>query len=442
VAIDAAYGILLRRGLVLDFGLLPPEVNSGRMYAGPGPGPLLAAAEAWDGLASELGFASTGYGSTVTELAGASWVGPTSSTMLAAATPYVSWLSATAAQAEETANQARAAAAAYEGAFAMTVPPTEVAANRALSTVLIATNFFGQNTPAIMATEALYAEMWAQDAAAMYGYAAASAAASVVTPFANPPQTTNQDGSDGQTAAAAAQASGTAAGNSAQTTASTTSQVASSAAAPQALQNLSSTAASSSNASSTSSLPFPLSLLPTPSTSWWQLVPSDYMVILRNTLQIYNWYGLPYFAYGIQQQLTYGISSTAGSGGAVFATPQFASLGVVPVGPPVSAGVGQASAIGGLSVPSGWSGAAPSGLSGAAPAGLESEGAALADSVREVGLGSNAPLSIRNVQGVQPGSNGVLRGVPMGGDRGGGRDGYVVKYGFRHSVMPRPPSAG
>ena len=103
----------------------------------------------------------------------------------------------------------------------MTVPPPVIEANRALLMALIATNFFGQNTPAIMATEALYAEMWAQDAAAMYGYAGASAAASQVTPFATPPQTTSQDATSGQ-AAAVAQASGTSAGNAAQTTASTT----------------------------------------------------------------------------------------------------------------------------------------------------------------------------------------------------------------------------
>ncbi|PBJ29320.1 PPE domain-containing protein, partial [Mycobacterium avium] len=28
---------------MFDFGALPPEINSGRMYAGPGSGPLMAA---------------------------------------------------------------------------------------------------------------------------------------------------------------------------------------------------------------------------------------------------------------------------------------------------------------------------------------------------------------------------------------------------------------
>ena len=36
----------------MDFGALPPEINSGRMYTGPGCGSTLAAAAAWDGLAA------------------------------------------------------------------------------------------------------------------------------------------------------------------------------------------------------------------------------------------------------------------------------------------------------------------------------------------------------------------------------------------------------
>src|SRR6185437_11943939 len=131
-----------------DFGVLPPEVNSGRMYSGAGAGPMLAAAAAWNGLAAELRVTALGYTSVLSELTSQSWHGPASVSMAAAAAPYLTWLSTTAVQAEETAAQAEAAVAAYEAAFAATVPPPSVAANRAQLMALIATNFFGQNTPA------------------------------------------------------------------------------------------------------------------------------------------------------------------------------------------------------------------------------------------------------------------------------------------------------
>ena len=174
----------------LYFAARAPEVNSGLMYSGPGPGPMLAAASTWHGLAAELRVTALGYGSVLAELGGR-WRGPSSAAMEAAAMSYVAWLNTAAAQAELTGTQAAAAAAAHEAAFAATVPPTVVAANRARLTMLIATNLLGQNTPAIAATEAEYAEMWAQDAAAMYGYAAASAAATELTPFDPPVTTTN-----------------------------------------------------------------------------------------------------------------------------------------------------------------------------------------------------------------------------------------------------------
>ena len=163
----------------MDFGFYPPEINSGRMYSGPGSGPMLAAAQAWVALADELYTAASGYQSAVSELTSGAWSGPSSASMSAAAASFVEWLSATAAQAEESAAQAHAAAAGYETAFAMTVPPPLIAANRSLLAALVATNFFGQNTPAIAATEIQYAEMWAQDAVAMYGYAASSASATI-----------------------------------------------------------------------------------------------------------------------------------------------------------------------------------------------------------------------------------------------------------------------
>ncbi|SPM26897.1 PPE family protein, partial [Mycobacterium terramassiliense] len=187
--------------VTLDFAGLPPEINSGRMYAGPGPGAMAAAAAAWDGLAAELSLAAGSYRSAVAELTGGPWAGPSSASMLAAVTPYMSWMSATAAQAEQTAGQLKSAIAAYEAAFVATVPPPVIEVNRALLAALVATNFLGQNTPAIMATEAQYAEMWAQDAAAMYGYAGASAVATKLNPFAPPPQTTDQGGTAAQASA-------------------------------------------------------------------------------------------------------------------------------------------------------------------------------------------------------------------------------------------------
>ena len=183
--------------------MLPPEINSARMYAGPGAGPMLAAASAWDALAAELQSTAASYGAAISELTGGPWLGASSAEMTAAAIPYLDWMTTAAEQAEQTATQARAAAAAYETAFAMTVPPMVIAANRSLLTALIATNVLGQNTAAIAATEVHYAEMWAQDATAMYGYAGSAAAASTLTPFASPPPTTNPAGGIQQATAAA-----------------------------------------------------------------------------------------------------------------------------------------------------------------------------------------------------------------------------------------------
>ena len=151
----------------------------------------------------ELESTAVGYSSVIAGLTGQVWWGPSSMAMAAAAKPYVGWLSATGAAALQTAIKAYTAAAAYEAAFAMTVPPPVVAANRSLLLALIATNFLGQNTPAIAATEAQYMQMWVQDATAMYGYAADSATASTLTSFDEPPQTTNADGQDAQASSVA-----------------------------------------------------------------------------------------------------------------------------------------------------------------------------------------------------------------------------------------------
>src|SRR3978361_1203575 len=113
----------------MDFALVSPEINSGRMYTGPGAGPMLAAAAAWDGLATELHSAATSYGSVISELGAGPWLGAASAGEAPAAGPYAAGMRSTATKAEQTAAQAKAAAAAYEVTFAAMVPPAVIAAN-------------------------------------------------------------------------------------------------------------------------------------------------------------------------------------------------------------------------------------------------------------------------------------------------------------------------
>ncbi|WP_409436686.1 PPE family protein, SVP subgroup [Mycobacterium sp. SMC-14] len=220
-----------------DYGALPPEINSGRIYSGPGSTPMMTAAAAWRGLAAELSAAAHSYETVITELSGEEWLGPASSSMAAAAAPYIAWMNNTAALAEQAAVQATSAAAAFETARGATVPPAAVTTNRVQQAALVSTNILGINTPAIAALDALYAQMWAQDAAAMYGYASGSAAATQVTPFNEPAQNTNPAGLANQ-GAAVTQAGGSSTANSTAQTAQMISSL------PNALQSMASPAAS------------------------------------------------------------------------------------------------------------------------------------------------------------------------------------------------------
>src|SRR6201995_4729577 len=121
---------------MVDFGALPPELNSARMYSGPGSSSLQAAASAWNGLAAELQSAAQGYETVITQLSSEEWTGSASAAMAPAAQPYGGGLNTPAGKAAQAATQARSAAAAYEQAFAATVPPPLVAANRAETAAL------------------------------------------------------------------------------------------------------------------------------------------------------------------------------------------------------------------------------------------------------------------------------------------------------------------
>ncbi|OBG74499.1 MULTISPECIES: PPE family protein [unclassified Mycobacterium] len=335
---------------MLDFGAFPPEFNSGRMYVGAGSGPLLAAAAAWDELAAELQAAGTAYGSAVESLTSGPWTGPSSIAMAAAAAPYVAWIHATGAQAEEASSQAKLAAGAYEAAFAATVPPPVIATNRALLATLIATNILGQNTPAIAATEADYMQMWAQDAAAMYGYAAASSAAAQMTPFTEPPQTTTDTAGQSQGSAVSQAA--------AQSGSNTASQLGS--AMQPMLQTLDATGSTSAAASE------PSLTVPPAITNWntiWSAITGVYSPQSWTSIpggpflsfgQAYSWgqNGQSAAAYlAGPKAITGALAPLAGGTG--LAKPALSSA----VG--VSGSMGKAALVGSISVPQGWTEAAP-----------------------------------------------------------------------------------
>lgn len=395
-----------------DFGALPPEINSARMYVGPGSGPMMAAAAAWDGLAAQLEMFAARYSAVVSEVAGEIWSGGSSTAMAAASAPYLAWLTTTGQQAAQAVSQSRAAAAAYEAAFAATVPPAVVAANRTLLGLLVATNFFGQNAPAIAATEAAYAEMWSQDAAAMYNYAASASAAAKLTQFDQPPQTTNSSGRSAQSTAVS-QAVETSIGHSQTTLSQLISTL------PQQLQSLASGASTNASAPSTSTSPI-VTAFANLNTLTGPLIPA---------------YQFPYavfqagvFGTGLQQSLLQAKdlpAMAAPLGRAASAAQIVAPQGI---SEPVLASAGRAVPIGGLSSPPNWATATPEASSAADPV-----------TVVETGFRALPPWAGKPETPVQAGMPTMAQVSNVGGRRG---DNAVFRMRDRRYRMPRPAPGG
>ena len=402
----------------IDFGAIPPEINSLRMYSGAGSTSLLAAASAWNGLAAELNSTAMGYDKVVTSLSSEEWLGPASAAMAQAVSPYVAWMNTTAVQAEQAAVQARAAAAAYETALTSMVPLPQVVSNRAQVAQLMSANVFGQYSGQIANLESEYSQMWAQDAAAMYAYAGNSATAAKVTPFSSAPQIANPAASSTQ-AAAVTSATGTSAGTAQQTLNNVVSST------PSALNALATPAAAKTTSDS------PLSWL------WQILFGTTSITSISGFLNgyapyasfFYNSEGLPYFSIGMSNNFVQTAKTLGLLGGAP--APPGAGIpkglgdvgdllggGPLGGGPPVAAEVGNAPSVGRLSVPPTWSGATPP-----APP-------------------STGPTPVSTVTAApEAGQGNLLGGMPLAGV-GTGAQGSGPRYGFRPTVMARPPFAG
>ncbi len=386
----------------MDFGALPPEVNSLRMYTGPGSGPMMAAAASFNNLAAELGTTASSTQSVISELTGTEWLGATSASMAAATAPYVAWMHTTSGLLAQAAAQAMTSAAAFETAFALTVPPAMIAANRSLLATLVATNVLGQNTAAIAATEAQYGEMWAQDAAAMYGYAGSSTAASKLSPLTSPAPPTNAAGLPGQAAAASS-------AGSASTQTGLAGLISN---MPTAMQSLASPAAAPTAAVGPLDSFFGNNVVQALGGGAADIASWNMMEGI-STASVFN---ATVASSSSSSSSSASAALGAGLGGGILANslaPTTGGLGATPT----LASVGQASTVGKLSVPAGWSTAAP-----ATPA---EPATPLA--------GSGWTSSTDQGGGVST----VAAGMPAYASAG--RGGYATgpRYGVKPTVMPR-----
>jgi PPE-repeat protein len=396
--------------MVFDFAARPPELNSALIYSGAGAGPLMAAASSFNNLSSELTSNAASYQSVISQLTGSEWTGPSSEAMSAAAQPYITWLDTTSAQLRVAATQATASAAAYEAAFAASIPPPAILANRTALAALVATNILGQNTPAIAANEALYGEFWAQDAAAMYGYAAsASTASGTLTPLTPPAQNTNPAG-QGQQAAAVSSAAGTNGTSSALNNTLGGLQNASSAAAVPAQDTVGSVLSALNG----------LFGVPIVSNTVYNIgvTLAWNSAMMTATLPL-----LGHFLAGSPFGVTIGDTTPLGAGLGFGTTLAGASSGGVGgLGGATLAGMGSASSVGGMSVPASWSAAAP---------GVES-----AAGTQLAGSGWTAAVDEGAVGASGGGMNGVMPGMASAGGKGGmGMAG--PRYGVKPKVMPK-----
>lgn len=424
---------------MLDFVGLPPEINSARIYAGPGSESLLAAAAAWNAISTEMRSAAATYDSVVTSLTSDEWLGPSSSRMSAALAPYLEWLNTTAAQAEQVGTQANAAAAAYEAAYAATVPPPVVAANRTLLANLVSSNIFGQNTGAIATTEAQYGDMWAQDAAAMTSYTASSQAAiQQMSPFQSPQSDTTPDGPALQSKAVLGATNSTA----------TNAAVRSAVNAP-----MDASADATAPTQASGGIWDWLGLAPGSNTSTTGLAGIENFLSNSNEnlvgafLNNATLSGLSngFTTNGILNPTTFldtqvamnsinslnAVDSTTSGLGVLAAglggTANLAS--VTAPGAAAAAGVGQASLVGALSVPQTWAG---TGATVSTVAATTQVGAGAYH-----GFGAATPMVME-----QAGTPG-MPGVPLAGIPGPHEDEFSDPiYGFRPRIIGRPPAAG
>jgi PPE-repeat protein len=153
-----------------DAAAVPPEINHTLMIAGDLGESLVQAAAGYESVADMLIAELTAMGLNTSTTAMVAWQGPGGIIMEMTAAEFMAVCAAASAWVRVGQIQAAEVAAAHTAAVETMIPAAVCLTNRATQAGLIATNFFGQNTPGIIGLEAQYQGFWVTNATARTGY--------------------------------------------------------------------------------------------------------------------------------------------------------------------------------------------------------------------------------------------------------------------------------
>jgi PPE-repeat protein len=256
----------------------------------------------------------------------------------------------------------------------------------------------------------------AQYAATMFNYAGSSATASKVTSFSNAPQIVNPAGTANQAAATAAASSTSTASSLPPSIQSTLDSLTS------RLQTLANPFIGQ-NASLNSGLQEVWFLL-----TGQTVLPTNLGAMVNGYSPyaglFYNTEGLPYFSTGMSNTFTQiaksaGLLNPPAAAAAIPKPPGISAAAGAAGSSPMAAGLGNASHVGHLAVPSSWSGTTTT------------------PTVRPAVQAISEPITAG-----ESGAGNVLGGMPVGGLGNGRGAGAGPRYGFKPTIMARPLPAG
>jgi len=187
-----------------DAAAVTPEFNHTLMVAGDLGESLVQAAAGYESVADMLIAELTAMGLNTSTTAMVAWQGPGGVIMEMTAAEFMAVCAAASAWIRVGQIQAAEVAAAHTAAVETMIPAAVCLTNRSTQAGLVATNWIGQNTPAIIGLEAQYGDFWVTNATARTGYG--SVVSTALGALAEPPPLAPMASDPAASAAGVAQA--------------------------------------------------------------------------------------------------------------------------------------------------------------------------------------------------------------------------------------------